>query len=115
MPRDSVRIPCASCQYRLAGMMIKASCDNAPYRRANLGHAYLEHSRIDVPSLPTYAADLNLIAGFWKFFNRQVLYNRLYETCADYKAACKRLFADIDAHAAQLHPLLTENFGIIRA
>jgi hypothetical protein len=51
---------------------------------------------------------------FWKFFKRQVLYNGYYETFADYKAACKQCFADLDAHAAQLRSLLTDNVEIIR-
>ena len=61
----------------------------------------------------TYAPNLNLIERFWKFFKRQVLYNRYYETFADYKAACNQFFADLDAHAAQLRSLLTDNFEII--
>jgi transposase len=76
--------------------------------------AYLEHSRIDLQFLPPYAPNLNLIERFWKFFKRQVLYNRYYETFADYKAACNQFFADLNAHADQLRSLLTENFEIIR-
>jgi len=76
--------------------------------------AYLEHSRINLQFLPPYAPNLNLIERFWKFFKRQVLYNRYYETFADYKAACKQFFADLDSYAEQLRSLLTENFEIIR-
>jgi hypothetical protein len=36
------------------------------------------------------------------------------KTFADYKAACKQFFADLDAHAEQLRSLLIENFEIIR-
>ena len=91
-------------------------CDNARYYRSKAVRAYLEHSRIDLRFLPPYAPNLNLnlIERFWKFFKRQVLYNRYYETFADYKAACQRFFADLDAHAEQLRSLLTENFEIIR-
>jgi transposase len=41
--------------------------------------AYLEQSRIDLQFLPAYAPNLNLIERFWRFFKRQVLYNRYYE------------------------------------
>ena len=93
---------------------ITVFCDNARYYRSKAVRAYLEHSRIDLRFLPPYSPNLNLIERFWKFFKRQVLYNRYYETFADYKAACKQFFADLDAHAKQLRSLLTENFEIIR-
>ena len=94
---------------------ITVFCDNARYYRSKAVRAYLEHSRIDLQFLPPYAPNLNLIERFWKFFKRQVLYNRYYETFADYKAACKQFFADLDAHAEQLRSLLTDNFEIIRS
>ena len=94
--------------------MITVFCDNARYYRSKAVRAYLEHSRIDLQFLPPYAPNLNLIERFWKFFKRQVLYNRYYETFADYKAACNQFFADLNAHADQLRSLLTENFEIIR-
>jgi len=94
---------------------ITVFCDNAGYYRSKAVRAYLEASRIDLRFLPPYAPNLNLIERFWKFFKRQVLYNRYYETFADYKAACNQFFADLDAHAAQLRSLLTDNFEIIRS
>jgi transposase len=93
---------------------ITVFCDNARYYRSKAVRAYLEQSRIDLQFLPPYAPNLNLIERFWKFFKRQVLYNRYYETFADYKTACNQFFADLDAHAAQLRSLLTDNFEIIR-
>ena len=94
---------------------ITVFCDNARYYRSKAVRAYLEDSRIDLRFLPPYAPNLNLIERFWKFFKRQVLYNRYYETFAEYKAACKQFFADLDAHAEKLRSLLTDNFEIIRS
>jgi transposase len=88
--------------------------DNARYYRSKAVRAYLEHSRIALQFLPPYSPNLNLIERFWKFFKRKVLYNRYYETFADYKAAFQQFFADLDAHAKQRPSLLTENFEIIR-
>jgi transposase len=93
---------------------ITVFCDNARYYRSKAVRAYLEHSRIDLQFLPPYAPNLNLIERFWKYFKRQVLYNRYYETFADYKAACKAFFAGLDAHQRQLRLLLTDNFEIVR-
>jgi transposase len=94
---------------------ITVFCDNARYDRSKAVRAYLEDSRIDLQFLPPYAPNLNLIERFWKFFKRQVLYNRYYETFADYKSACTQFFADLDQHADQLRSLLTDNFEIVRA
>lgn len=92
---------------------ITVFCDNAGYYRSKAVRAYLEHSRIDLQFLPPYAPNLNLIERFWKYFKRQVLYNRYDETFADYKAACKAFFAGLDAHQRQLRSLLTDSFEIV--
>ena len=94
---------------------ITVFCDNARYYRSKAVRAYLGDSPIDLQFLPPYAPNLNLIERFWKFFKRQVLYNRYYETFADYQAACKQFFANLDQHAKQLRSLLTDNFEIVRA
>ncbi len=88
-------------------------CDNARYYRSKAVAAYLENSRINLLFLPPYSPNLNLIERFWKFFKRQVLYNRYYEAFDDYKDACKRFFRKLDSHVGQLRSLLTENFEII--
>ena len=88
-------------------------CDNARYYRSKAVAEYLKTSRIDLLFLPPYSPNLNLIERFWKFFKRQVLYNRYYEAFNDYKKACKRFFDELDSYTSQLHSLLTENFEII--
>jgi transposase len=88
-------------------------CDNARYYRSKAVAEYLENSRINLLFLPPYSPNLNLIERFWKFFKRQVLYNRYYEAFDDYKNACKKFFRELDSHAAKLRSLLTENFEII--
>ena len=89
-------------------------CDNARYYRSKAVAEYLESSRITLLFLPPYSPNLNLIERFWKFFKRQVLYNRYYEAFDDYKTACKRFFRELDSYVSQLRTLLTENFEIIR-
>jgi len=97
-----------------AAKRITIICDNARYYRSKAVSAYLEHSRIDLLFLPPYSPNLNLIERFWKFFKRQVLYNRYYEAFEDYKTACQQFFKNLDSYASQLRSLLTENFEIIR-
>lgn len=88
-------------------------CDNARYYRSKAVAEYLENSRINILFLPPYSPNLNLIERFWKFFKRQVLYNRYYEAFNDYKNACKQFFRELDSYLPQLRSLLTENFEII--
>ncbi len=89
-------------------------CDNARYYRSRAVKAYLEGSRVHLEFLPPYSPNLNLIERFWKFFKRQVLYNRYYETFDQYKDACRKFFADLGAHVPRLRTLLAESFEVIR-
>jgi transposase len=88
-------------------------CDNARYYRSKAVAAYLENSRIDLLFLPSYSPNLNLIERFWKYFKRQVLYNRYYEAFDEYKEACLKFFRELDSHTGNLRSLLTEKFEII--
>jgi transposase len=97
--------PTASC--------IIVICDNARYYRSKAVTEYLRTSRIKLVFLPPYSPNLNLIERFWKFFKREVLYNRYYDTFDKYKAACKKFFGELDSYAPRLRTLLTENFEII--
>lgn len=89
--------------------------DNARYYRSRLVKKYLRKSRIKLIFLPPYAPNLNLIERLWKYFRKTVLYNRYYESFAEFKQACLEFFANIKDHRATLRMLLTENFEIIAA
>ena len=88
-------------------------CDNARYYRSKVVQEYLQNSRIKLVFLPAYAPNLNLIERLWKFFKKQVLYNRYYETFGDFRAACEDFFDNPKRYRAELRSLLTENFAII--
>lgn len=96
---------CAACIYII--------CDNARYYRSKAVQAYLQDSRITLVFLPAYAPNLNLIERLWKFFKKQVLYNRYYESFDEFRAACKDFFNNPTRYRSQLQSLLTENFAII--
>jgi len=88
-------------------------CDNARYYRSKAVQEYLKDSRIKLIFLPAYAPNLNLIERLWKFFKKQVLYNRYYETFGDFRTACEDFFDNPTRYRAELRSLLTENFAII--
>ncbi len=87
-------------------------CDNAGYYRSKAVQAYLQESRIKLVFLPAYAPNLNLIERLWKFFKKQVLYNRYYATFSDFRIACEDFFNNPHRYQRQLRSLLTENFAI---
>lgn len=63
--------------------------------------------------LPPYSPNLNLIERLWRFFRKETLYNRHYETFEDFCQACKRFFKTIPKYEKELRTLLTENFQLI--
>jgi transposase len=94
-------------------LTIVVFCDNARYYKSKAVAEFLATSRIQLVPLPPYSPNLNLIERFWKFFKRQVLYNRYYETFGEFRDACTKFFAELNAFAPKLRTLLAENFQII--
>jgi transposase len=97
----------------LVATWIYVICANAPYYRAKAVTEYLQTSRIKLVFLPAYAPNLNLIERLWKFFKKNILYNRYFETFAEFKAACEEFFANPGKYRRELGSLLTENFEIV--
>ena len=88
-------------------------CNNARYGRSKAVAAYPTTSRIQLEPLPPYCPNLILIARFRKFFKRQMLYNRYYETFEQFRVACRPFFRGLGALAPQRRTVLTEIFQII--
>lgn len=87
--------------------------DNARYYRSRLVQEYLVHSRIKIEFLPSYSPNLNLIERVWKFFHKEVLYNKFYDTYDKFKNQCLGFFENIGKYNNELRTLLTDNFQII--
>jgi len=88
-------------------------CDNARYYRSRLVQEFLKTSRIVLIFLPPYSPNLNLIERLWKYFRKEILYNKYYEKFTDFQAACHHFFENIKEHKKALRSLLAENFQII--
>lgn len=91
--------------------------DNAGYYKGEKIKEFLRSSKIHILFLPPYAPNLNLIERLWKFFKKQVLYNRYYQTFDEFRAACLAFFAknNLSKYRQQLTSLLTENFHVVSA
>ena len=86
--------------------------DNARYYRSRLLKKHLKGTKIKLIFLPPYSPNLNLIERYWKFFKKQVLNNRYYETFEEFKRACESFFRKRKKYMPELQMLLTENFHI---
>ena len=74
---------------------------------------YLSDSKIELIFLPPYAPNLNLIERYWRFFKKEILYGKYYQTFALFKQACDDFFAASNSYKEALRSLLTDNFQII--
>jgi transposase len=90
-------------------------CDNARYYRCNLVKEYLtDNPRIKILFLPPYSPNLNIIERLWKFFRKQMLYNKYHENIFSFRQQAFSFFETISTnHKLELSTLLIDNFQII--
>lgn len=85
--------------------------DNARYNRSNMVKEYLKcNKRIKLIFLPPYSPNLNLIERLWRFYKKEVLYNKYYRGFEDFKNATLEYFEQIDQRKDQLLTLLKDRF-----
>ena len=91
--------------------------DNATDNRAAVVRERLATPgcRIRVIYLPPYAPNLNLIERLWRFFKGETLSNKHYPSFADFKAAIRGFFANLDRWKDALASLITKKFHLIQA
>lgn len=91
--------------------------DNATYNRAAVVRERLARPgcRIRAIYLPPYAPNLNLIERLWRFFKGETLNNKHYSSFADFKAAIRDFFANLNQWADELSSLITKKFHLIQA
>ncbi|MDR2706774.1 MAG: transposase [Planctomycetaceae bacterium] len=87
--------------------------DNASYCHSKEVDVYREQlGKIKFLFLPTYSPNWNLIERVWKFFKKNVTYNKYYEKFPDFRDACKNFFNNFKFFKAALRKLLNEKFHI---
>jgi len=89
--------------------------DNAKYYRCILLQEFLKRNkRIILIALPSYSPNLNLIERLWRFYKKEVLYQKYYPTKSDFKNATMHFFNNISNFTDELSTLMTEKFRILR-
>ena len=85
--------------------------DNARYHYSKEVKDLVEQSpRLRLVYLPAYAPELNLIERVWKYFKKQVLYNKYYENIQAFREAAITFFKNIAQHESALRALLGGGF-----
>jgi transposase len=86
--------------------------DNASYYVSKWLKERLIGLKIVLHPLPGYSPNLNVIERLWKFFKKEILYNKYYEKFEDFLSACKGFFRCRTKYRDSLRTLLTENFHL---
>ena len=89
--------------------------DNASYYISGWLKEKLKDTKIVFHFLPSYSPNLNLIERLWKFFKKEILYNKYYERFEDFVESCKGFFRCRTKYREKLRSLLTENFHMYKA
>ena len=85
--------------------------DNARYHYSQeVKDVVKESTRLKLVYLPAYSPELNMIERVWKYFKKQVLYNKYYESVGDFRKAAIDFFSNIDRHSSALRSLLDGGF-----
>ena len=92
---------------------IKVILDNARYHYSKKVRQYLSQSRVDLVFLPSYSPNLNLIERLWKFFKKEVLYNKYHKNIEKFRGACISFFKNIDIHAHKISNFMNADFHLI--
>ena len=87
--------------------------DNARYYHSEEVASYLRTSRIMLEKIPPYSPNLNPIERLWKFFHKQIHYNKYHETFAAFRLECLMFFERLDEYAEKLASLITLNFNVL--
>ncbi len=97
----------------LSGELIHLFLDNARYNRSWKVKELACDLGIELIYLPPYSPNLNPIERVWKFFKKKVLYNRYYETKAEFDEVCLKFFKYIRKFKSELSTLVTDNFEVL--
>lgn len=96
-----------------AAVHIYVFSDNARYYHSEEVAKYLRTSRILLEKIPPYSPNLNPIERLWKFFHKQIHYNKYYETFSEFRLECLMFFERLEEYAEKLASLITLNFNVL--
>lgn len=90
--------------------MIYIILDNAGYHHSKEVKNFLEGKHIKLIFLPPYSPNLNLIEKLWKFFKKNVLYNKYYKNIKKFRKACVAFFSNIHQYSDDIAKFMNADF-----
>jgi len=109
---STINLFCAIEQTYPAANGIILILDNAKYHYSRVVRDYLKQSRIKLAFLPSYSPNLNLIERLWKFFKKNVLYNKYYATLDKFRQASIHFFRHINQHHEHIARFMSAPFDL---
>lgn len=89
--------------------------DNAKSNKNKKLWEFLKNSRIKLHYLPPYSPNLNPIERLWKVMRETAMYNRYYESCANFFTAIRGFFTDKLLHMQDtLKSRINDKFQVIK-
>ena len=89
--------------------------DNAKSNKNKKLWEFLKNSRIKLHYLPPYSPNLNPIERLWKVMREITMYNRYYESCANFFVAIRGFFTDKLPHIQDiLKSRINDKFQVIK-
>jgi len=90
--------------------------DNAKYYRSQIVTEFQrQNPRIQLLFLPPYSPNLNVIERLWRYFKKNITYNKYYEEFAVFRRYGINFFKNIKKYRSELESLMTDNFELIQA
>lgn len=90
--------------------------DNASYYHAEQVAEWIKkHRRFKLIFLPPYSPNLNLIERLWRFFHQKIIWNRYFETYAEFRRVSLKFFRNLNLYEKELSTLLADNFQLVPA
>jgi transposase len=90
--------------------MIYIILDNARYHYSKEVKDWLNGKKIKLVFLPAYSPNLNLIERLWKFFKKNVLYNKYYKDVKEFRQACIDFFSNITQYSDDVTKFMNADF-----
>jgi len=90
--------------------MIYIILDNARYHYSKEVKEWLKGKNITFVYLPAYSPNLNLIERLWKYFKKNVLYNKYYANLSEFRKATIAFFSNIEQHSEHIAKFMDADF-----
>jgi transposase len=88
--------------------------NKARYQRSYAVQQKAKDLNIDLPYLPAYSPNLNLIERLWRYFKKKIMKNKYYPDFTAFENEVDLFFKNFDERIPDMKSLLNFKFEIIK-